>query len=474
MNAKHYLIKLLTIICVATFSAMANSSPTTISSNNSNISDDLYQELMGVTNEEGSVWVVITLDLPEAQDKSNIEKQISTAQASFLNGMAEYIEIETAQKAPLSSSVLVRVSAKGLEKIKRMPKVRAISGNSSYSLQLDSSTTIMGKDSNGKYGGGYVLFHGWRKVWKSGYNGSGKTIAIIDTGVDNYSNLFLYNKVVNEACFDYMGGCDNGQTQQYGAGSGKPCVGSSNCSHGTFVAGIAAGINTDPLSLLFHPYAPSSGVAKSSDIISIRVGHLSYNQSNCDPHPVPCVLSSAWDFKLALEYVYSLRNSYDITSVNYSWGFSEHSSTCDAADSNVFNAINNLRNVGIATVVSTGNSGLNGKVSWPSCKSNVIRVGAARAAYGRYDTIEGYSNYWPGNTLFAIGCVDSSIPGGWSYGCGTSYAAPHVAGAFAVMKEKYPNDSVDSIYNRLWNTSKSLRNPLIIPPAERGVFLGDM
>src|SRR5204862_771645 len=85
------------------------------------------------------------------------------------------------------------------------------------------------------------------QAWSAGYDGTGRVVAIVDTGVDK-SHPFLLNKVVAEACFSSFAAghstslCPNGQSQQIGVGAGVPC-GPLNlgCWHGTHVAGIAAG-----------------------------------------------------------------------------------------------------------------------------------------------------------------------------------------------------------------------------------------
>ena len=60
-------------------------------------------------------------------------------------------------------------------------------------------------------------------AWDAGFTGSGRVIAILDTGVDK-THSFLSGKVTEEACYSANGNCPNGSTSQVGAGAGVPCT----------------------------------------------------------------------------------------------------------------------------------------------------------------------------------------------------------------------------------------------------------
>jgi subtilisin family serine protease len=125
-------------------------------------------------------------------------------------------------------------------------------------------------------------------------------------------------------------------------------------------------------------------------------------------------------------------------------------------------AIDLLRSVGIATIVASGNAGYTDSTSSPGCISSAISVGSV----GYDDTsvwIAESSNraswlslYAPGVTIVSAGFGDQSdgsvADGGWTAKSGTSQAAPHVAGAWAVMREKAPSATVDDILTALQST----------------------
>jgi subtilisin len=99
-------------------------------------------------------------------------------------------------------------------------------------------------------------------MWENNLTGAGKTIAVLDTGVDRF-HPFLGGRVVEEACYSDGSDCPNGQRTQTGTGSAAPCTYSARlCLHGTHVAGIAAGQGLN-----------SSGVAPNANIMAFQVFH---------------------------------------------------------------------------------------------------------------------------------------------------------------------------------------------------------
>ncbi|MBF0170477.1 MAG: S8 family serine peptidase [Nitrospinae bacterium] len=298
-------------------------------------------------------------------------------------------------------------------------------------------------------------------AWSSGYTGLGKAVAILDTGV-NKTHPFLAGKVVSEACYSTTNAgqssssaCPGGVASSVAAGSGLNCnAGYSGCSHGTHVAGIAAG--KDPGGLGY------SGVAKEAKIIAVQV--FSYFPAGvCGGSP--CVMSWTSDQIAALTRVYNLRNTYSIAAANMSLGGGQSFTTCDGHA--LKPAVDALRAVGIATVISSGNNGWTTSVSSPGCISTAISVGSVcDNATSFHCTATGtggvaaYSNIASFVSLLAPGSlISSSVPGGayvaWD---GTSMAAPMVTGAWAVMKQNSPADSVTAILGKLRSSGVSVND----------------
>ncbi len=280
-------------------------------------------------------------------------------------------------------------------------------------------------------------------VWDGGYTGAGQTIAILDTGVDG-SHPFLQDKVVREACFSttygFLGAstvCPNGLDQQIGAGAAVPC-GVDGCYHGTHVAGIAAGSGDT-----------FSGVAPDATLIAVQV-FSRFDGSICGPSPgdSPCVLSFTSDQMAALDWVYDQRVSFSIASVNMSLGGDRFTAACDSDSRKP--AIDNLVSVGIATTIASGNEYYVDALGAPACISSAISVGAT----SKSDSVASFSNVSSLLDVFAPGVsIYSSMPGaGYAYLSGTSMAAPHVAGAWALLKSADPGASVAQVLDSLTST----------------------
>lgn len=284
-------------------------------------------------------------------------------------------------------------------------------------------------------------------VWTAGFPGTGSTVAILDTGVDK-THPMLSGKVVSEACYSTTDStrvrslCPAGVSESTDPGSGLNCAPTLvGCDHGTHVAGIAAGRQTSG--------TQPGGVARNSTIIAIQVFSRFNNPNDCFVGP-PCIAAYNTDIIKALERVYSLRTMRRITAVNlslgggYPYGFS-----CDAVSPAMTTIIKSLRTARIATVIASGNAGLNGSISQPACISAAISVGST---LDTADTLSSFSNHAvqvrllaPGSDITSSVPISPSTPTGFESKNGTSMATPHVTGAFALLRDVYVGATVDDI-----------------------------
>ncbi len=339
----------------------------------------------------------------------------------------------------------VTVNAAALQALASNPMVVAISEDVPAPLTLAESTGVVGADI----------------AWQSSYDGSGWAVAVMDSGVDKNHN-FLTGKVVSEACYSTTNPrysstslCPGGAGSSTSAGSGLNCpLSTYGCDHGTHVAGIVAGKD-------YTPNGPGyNGIAKGANIIAIQI-FSQFTGGYCinSGLPSPCVLSYTSDQMLGLERVYDLRTTINIAAANMSLGGGQYTSNCDS--DNLKAAIDNLRGASIATVIASGNGYNTNATSAPACISTAVSVGAtcdsATAGFGctAVDDIPSYSNIASFISLLAPGSlISSSTPGtntfqSWN---GTSMAAPHVAGAWALMKQQDPGATVSTILAALQNT----------------------
>jgi subtilisin len=379
---------------------------------------------------DGSVRIIVQLDAsftPEGALKSAQAQQqrqgIAQAQAALLNRIpADHILNH--KKFSYTPFMVMEVTSSGLQTLMAGPKWTLIQEDKQYRMNLSQSAPLVGST----------------LIQSQGFGGAGQTIAIIDNGVDG-NHPFLAGKVVAEACFSTTNktfgatsACPNKKNKQTGSGAARPYATTILASeHGTHVAGIAAGGN---------PGISFTGVAPQASLIAIQAFSI-FKGFTCDGKI--CAASFLSDLISALEHVYSLRNKFTIASVNMSLGSSLFSSTCDGEFLKV--PIDLLRSAQIATISSSGNNGSSSALSSPACISSVVSVGSTTKS----DTVSSFSNSASFLDLLAPGqSIQSSVPGGGlKFLSGTSLSSPHVAGAWAVMKDQVPAWSVSQVLANL-------------------------
>jgi len=286
----------------------------------------------------------------------------------------------------------------------------------------------------------------------AGFNGNGRAVALLDFGVSS-SHSFLTGRLRQNvsACFSNRGVSSAGQSNplteslcvneaasSVGGSSGDNCSTSIfGCGHGTMMAGIIAGSN-----------ASMSGVATGAQIISVQVGTRINDETVCgDPSITPCVGAFSFDIQEALNYVASIASAQRVAAVNISLGTEAAlQGRCD--DDPLKPAVDNLVAARVAVVASSGNSSSVNGMSSPACISNVIAV----AATTNGDVPLSINNRSSELDFFAPGSAinTSSLPAStFASVTGTSAAAAHVSGAWAVLTQGVPSASVAQIQNAL-------------------------
>ena len=323
--------------------------------------------------------------------------------------------------------VAMRVTSSGLNSLLASNEVIDVREDIAFSPSLAQSVPLIGAD----------------KAWASGYTGAGQTIAVIDTGVDK-GHPFLTGKVVAEGCFSTNAPsqsqnslCPGSVSATTEPGSGGPCgLSGVSCGHGTHVAGIAAGNGPN-----------FSGVAKDANIIALQVFTQVNNSQICGYGRSTCIMAYDSDIVRSLERVYELRNTYQIAAVNLSLGGGRYATNCDSTAGSMKLAIDLLRSADIATIAASGNNGYPDAISLPACISTAISVGSTGDYVSLPDQVSTYSNSAAILNLLAPGeLINSSVPGGgFANLTGTSMAAPHVAGAWAIARQKEPTASIPKI-----------------------------
>jgi subtilisin family serine protease len=407
-----------------------------------------------------------------AAGRDELTAKISNIKQGQMNLVYKYANL------PLA---VFEVDSAGLAQLTQNPLVVNITEDKSLPLTAVPTTF-------GTIGGtlnavnGYAGYSDGTNYYSGDYlaTGDGYEIAVLDTGVDG-NHHSLAGKVVSEACFGFNGSnpsasytsfCPGSTTESYATGSAMDCTLPNGCGHGTMVAGAAT---MPPVSLNLSGYGLGTptfaGSAPGAKIIAVQVSVQATPATDtdrlniCGKTSVTTCSSPQVSLILAgLDHIIQLAEQRDkIAAVNISSGGGAYASLsdCRAVGSayDIFQtAIQDLADLGIPTVIANGNNGDAGKIAFPACVENAIAVGATDIVG---TGLASYSQNGILTDLLAPGGSGSGaaeymwLPqaGSSNYGgvTGTSFAAPTVAGAFAVLRGKWPNATVYELTARLVN-----------------------
>jgi len=412
-----------------------------------------FERLISKAATQGRMRVIVGLALPlksnSTQEGSDLQAQrlaVEPVQERFLRDMSAY-DLGSVKRLHYSPFIGIGVDESSLRFLQTLPDIMSIEEDIPIPPALAESTPLIGATA----------------AWAAGHSGAGQVVAILDIGVDK-THPFLAGKVISEACYSTndpqlqsVSLCPGGADNSTAPNSGMNCAG---CYHGTHVAGIAAGRGTT-----------FSGVARDAQIIAIQVFSQIKSEAVCGQGKAPCTMAWTSDELRGLERVLDLSSSLNIAAANMSLGSTKkYTGACDSESSAMATVIAQLRTKGIATIIASGNSGYTDGISFPACISGAISVGSTEdGSLGTVaDTVSDYSNSSAALDLLAPGrWIYSSVPGGSFLNlAGTSMATPHVAGAWAVLKSKYPSASVDQVLSALASTGRPItdwRNSIIKP-----------
>lgn len=248
-------------------------------------------------------------------------------------------------------------------------------------------------------------------------------VAVIDTGVNLTHQDLAANLWINPAP---TFGDVNGARFLNGVRNGNP---TDDSGHGTHVAGIIGAIGDNNLG--------ATGIAWRVQIMAVKVFTGSGRSTVSD------VVSGI---------NYAVAHGAHIINASYgesgSTGFSQSE----------FAAIAAARDAGVIFVAAAGNANSNMDVSrfYPASHAldNIVTVGAS----ANRDEAAPYSNFGAAVELFAPGTDIVSLNYANNTGTishsGTSMAAPHVTGALALLKARFPSDSYRQLINRILRSSE--------------------
>jgi uncharacterized repeat protein (TIGR01451 family) len=259
--------------------------------------------------------------------------------------------------------------------------------------------------------------------------GAGTTIAVIDGGL-----------VTNWNTFSDFGTCSAVDTppstcrvvynQDFYSGSNA----STEQVHGTNVSAIALGVAPGADLAMFDVFEGTS--------------------------------ATIGDVMTAMNTAISDQATYNIVAINLSLG-DETSNATPCTDSPLASAVTAASNAGIITVAASGNSGSKSGLQMPACTPGVVSVGAVyNGSYGTVgwsapadsggsctdatypDEVTCFSQSASYLTLLGPGTFVTA-PGTGFEESGTSQATPHISGAVAVLRARYPAESLTETIQRM-------------------------
>ena len=413
---------------------------------------EVFGRVIDIAARQGTARVIVGLQenfrpiagFPQAE-LSERKLAIKDTQDDFLNRFPALRGAASLKQYEYIPFLAVETDAATLEAMQSEGLISSIEEDAAEPPTLAESTVVIGAPT----------------AWSSGFSGSGWAVAVLDSGVQK-NHSFLTGKVVSEACYSTTSGtnstslCPGGAPSSIASDAGLNCDPMvSGCAHGTHVSGIVAGRGSS-----------FSGVARDANIIAVQVFSRFDTETGCGTgNPFPCVLSYVSDQISGMERVLNLRGSINIAAVNMSLGSGNNTANCDGSQAARKAAIDNLRAVNIATVISSGNNGYTNAMGAPACISSAISVGSTGdgSSGATLDQVSSFSNSVSFLNLLAPGqwiASSVAVTGGstttYQNYSGTSMAAPHVAGAFAILKQRKPDATVSQILNALTATGLSV------------------
>jgi subtilisin family serine protease len=271
----------------------------------------------------------------------------------------------------------------------------------------------------------------WRRL---GSRGAGVTVAILDTGID------YRHSALGEGFgpgFKVMGGYDF---------VNKDADPMDDNGHGTHVAGIVAADSSE-----------LSGVAPAASLLAYKV--LDSN-------------GGGWtsDILAGIERMVDPNGDGDLSDhaavANMSFGGPGYS------DDAMSRAVDSAVSAGVVVVVAAGNLGRYQSVSSPGTAGSAITVGATNAQ----DALASFTSKGPSAARYnikpdvvapGVDVRSAKAGGGTLVASGTSMAAPHVAGAAALLRALHPDWSPTEVKSALVTTAAPIPEDVMAAGAGR-------
>jgi subtilisin family serine protease len=384
----------------------------------------------------GRAEVVVLLDSPPLARAPGAGAAIAGEQSAFRRELARTLpDAEIGWRYRLvANGFSISLPSAEVARLQALPGVRDVLRAGSYEPQLTSSPQQIGAPA----------------LWGQALDtaGQGMKIGIIDSGVDPAHPFF------DPSGYSMPAGFPRGQRRfttakvivarvfaprSAPAASARVAYSDDDSSHGTHVAGIAAGNpETNAGGRRVSGVAPRAYLGNYKVFVQTRSG-LSPNANS--PAIVAAIEAAVAD---------------GMNVINFSGGEPEIEPSRDI----VARALDAAAAAGVVPVVAAGNDYNDlgaGSVSSPANSERAIAVGAvdidgSSRAHAEFSSVGPTTislRLKPDVAAPGVDVLSSISGGGWAEFSGTSMAAPHVAGAAALLRQRHPTWTVEQLKSAL-------------------------
>ena len=297
-------------------------------------------------------------------------------------------------------------------------------------LELDGILSVMNGDA--------AVLHGVDTAWaETGYDGSGTTVAIIDTGIDgNHSSLDDQDD--DPTTYDPKVIAFYDPVNNPSLTNGTEVFPYDDQGHGSHCAGTTAGTGAPTYD---HP-----GMAPQASLVGVKV--LDAGGSG-----------SFATVMAGMEWTVEKRYEFNIRAASMSLGGPGAIEWTSSEEDSVNRYANEMVRAGIALFIAAGNSAVSAQIGTPGSAEDAITVGAL----DKDSSIAIYSSQGPteeGRIKPNIAYVGSDVMSvahntgdGYVAFSGTSMATPGAAGVAALMLQANPDLSPFDIRNIMQETA---------------------